>query len=337
MSIVSGHVPMSAAGDNPNFDALPAELKGIAVSQGHLLPTYSYNALHEVLDAFDVIHNDGKTPLYNWDFIDIIKKAEDAFNPSPLAAAKARIPGIQDYEIDTFIPRSHLITIYRSYQRWLMGLKSLDEALTARWAVYFLQTAMEKLMIEKIALKGVWGGVRTATQADRGADKSFKGMLSVLAEGAGVGGDIPAANIFEGDDTGLDIDNAYAQVQETCQLAYSSIDLKNIPMNVYLAPELFTLYNQARHKKAPESVKLGEMVTQPDYMPNLTFKPQTGLTGKEKIIITPFSNFKFSVNESPTNYNSEIHPVMKGYQLNLLASGGVDYGFGGAIFMNDLD
>lgn len=334
--IISGNLPSGIGNATPDFSTLPSDLQGIAISQGILLPTYMFDAMAEVLTAFDTIQNNGRTPLYTWEFIDIIKKAEDAFNPGNIAKLKARIPGMQDYEIDVFISRSELITIFRSYQKWIMGVESFDQALTAQFAVYFLQSAMQTLITSKIALKGVWGGIRTATQSDRGADKSFKGMLAVLAEGAGVGGDIPTGNIFANTDP-LDATHAYAEIMGVCQKAYANEDMLGVPMNVYLSPQAYTNYNKNRHTLAPDSVKLGEMITKPDYMPNLTFVEQQGLAVEpDKIIITPFSNFKFSVNTSPDHWNFEFEKVMKGNKLNILASGGVDYGYGPAIFMNDI-
>ncbi len=319
--------------DAIDLDLLPAQLKGIPISQGYLLPTYMFDALSEVLEAFDVIENDGKTPLYTWEFIDNIKKAEDDFNPDKIANITARIPILEDYEIDTSVARSELMSHFRSYQKWMFGLKTLDEALKADFAVYFLQKAMQELIVKKIALKAVWKGIRTATQADRGAEKALTGLIKRITDGRAVGGDIPAGNVFDGN--ALTVNNAYAEINGTCQLAYNNVDLTGIPLNCYLSPQAWTLYNKNRQALSPNTVKVGEMVTQPDYMPNITFVEQHGLAGKDTLVVTPKSNLKFSVNSNPEHYNVEMMKVMKGYELNILASGGVDYGYGKYLFSND--
>lgn len=317
-----------------DFSALPSSLQGIAVSKGVLLPTYMFDAMSEILQGFDVIQNDGKTPLYTWEFIDNIKKAEDAFNSNKVSKLTARIPTIEDYEIDTEISRSELISIFRSYQKWMMGLNTLDQALTADFAIFFLQKAMKELIVQKIALKAVWKGVRTSTQSDRGAEKSFTGMIKRISDGYGVGGDIPAGNVHEQEDP-LDATNAYNEINSVCQLAYNEPDLVGIPIDVFLSEQAWINYCKNRQALSPNTVKLGETVNKPDYMPNLTFKPQHGLAGKETVVATPVGNFKFSVNDNPNHYNLEMVKVIKGYQLNILASGGVDYGYGKYTFCND--
>lgn len=317
-----------------DFGSLPASLQGIAVSKGILLPTYMFDAMAEVLQGFDVIQNDGKTPLYTWEFIDNIKKAEDAFNSNKVSKLTARIPTIEDYEIDTEISRSELISIYRSYQKWMMGLESLDQALAADFAIFFLQKAMKELIVQKIALKAVWKGVRTATQADRGAEKSFTGMMKRIADGYGVGGDIPAGNVFE-QANAIDATHAYVEINSVCQLAYNDPDLVGIPIDVFLSEQSWINYCKNRQILSPNTVKLGETVDKPDYMPNLTFRPQHGLASKEFVCATPKGNFKFSVNDNPSHYNLEMIKAIKGYQLNILASGGVDYGYGKYNYCND--
>lgn len=317
-----------------DFTSLPSSLQGIAVSQGILLPTYMFDAMAEILQGFDVIQNDGKTPLYTWEFIDNIKKAEDAFNSNKVAKLTARIPIIEDYEIDTEISRSELISIYRSYQKWMMSLTTLDQALAADFAIFFLQKAMKELIVQKIALKAVWKGVRTATQSDRGAEKSFTGMIKRLTDGYAAGGDIPAENVHEQENP-LDATHAYEEINAVCQLAYNDIDLVGIPIDVFLSEQSWINYCKNRQTLSPNTVKLGETVNKPDYMPNLTFRPQHGLAGKETVVATPKGNFKFSVNDNPNHYNLEMVKQIKGYQLNILASGGVDYGYGKYNFCND--
>lgn len=317
-----------------DFTTLPASLQGIAVSKGILLPTYMFDAMAEILQGIDVIENDGKTPLYTWEFMDQIKKAEDAFVANKIAKLKARIPTIEDYEIDTEISRSELISIGRSYQKWMMGIESLDEALKADFALFFLQKAMKEMIVQKIALKAVWKGNRTVTQSDRGAEKSFTGLIKRISDGYAVGGDIPADNVFESEEA-LDEDNAYDEVNAVCQKAYNTVELTGLPINVYLSEQVWLNYCKKRRAMSPNTIKLGETTDKPDYMPNLTFKPQHGLAGKETVVVTPKTNLKFSVNDNPGNYNLEMAKVMKGYQLNILASGGVDYGYGAYLFCND--
>ena len=309
-----------------NFDTLPTELKGVAISQGALLPTYMFDAMSELLSSVDVIQNDGKTPLYTWEFFDLIKKAEDGFNPGKIADAKARIPIIEDFEIDTEVTRSELITHYRGYQKWMFGLTSLDQALKGDFAVFFLQAAMKDLLFKKLAAKGFWGGVRTTVQADRGADKNFTGLVKRITDGCGVGGDIPEDNQITSDI--IIAANAYAEINEHAQKAYADEDLDGIDKNYYLSHNDWMLYCKGRQAASPSTVPLGETVNSPDWMPDIIFKPQTGLSKQDFQLITPQSNIKFSVNDNPENFNFELQKVMKGFQLNLLASGGADYGYG---------
>ncbi len=318
-----------------NFDALPEELQGIQVSKGFLLPTYMFNAMTEFLDSVDVIENDGKTPLYTWEFFDLIKKAEDGFNPGKIAELTARIPTIEDFEIDTEISRSELISHYRGYQRWLMGLKSLDEALKGDWATYFLQQTMRDLMFKKLAAKGVWKGVRTNNQADRGADKSFTGLIKHITDGCAVGGDIPTENQVL--DDAIVLANAYSEINAFAQKAYDNEDLTGIEQNYYLSHQEWTLYCQARVAASNGTLAPGTMTDTPDYMPTIKFKPQIGLSQSDVQVITPRTNIKFSVNTNPEHYNFEMVKVIKGHQLNLLASGGVDYGYGKYLFVRQVD
>lgn len=309
-----------------DFENLPNELQGIAVSKGYLLPTYMFDAMSQLLASVDVIQNDGKTPLYTWEFFDLMKKAEDAFNPGKIAELKARIPSIEDFEIDTTVSRSEVMTHFRSYQAWLFGLKSLNEALKGDFAVYFLRNAMQDLLFKKLAIKGFWGGVRTTNQADRGADKNFTGMIKRITDGSGVGGDIPTGNVITS--AIIAAANAYAEINEHAQKAYADQDLAGIEKNYYLSENDYLLYCKGRQAASNNTIAPGATTDSPDWMPNIKFNTQAGLAGQDFQLITPKSNLKFSVNDNPTNFNFEMLKVMKGWQLNLLASGGADYGYG---------
>ena len=310
-----------------DFETLPTALKGIAIDKGFLLPTYMFDAMSELLKAFDVIQNDGKTALYTWEFFDIIKKAEDSFSAGKIADLKARTPILEDFEIDTEITRSELITHFRSYQKWLFGLSNLDQALKGDFAVFFLQKAMQDLMFKKIAAKGVWKGVRTTVQADRGADKNFTGLIKKVTDGCGIGGDIPAGNVYDGDS--LILTNAYAEINAFAQKAYDDVDLTGIDKNFYLSFQNWQLYCKGRQAASNGTIALGATTDTPDWMPEIKFAPQMGLSQSDDFqLITPKSNLKFSVNDNAENFNFEMLKVMKAWQLNLLASGGIDYGFG---------
>lgn len=316
-----------------DFSSLPAELKSAAIDHGYMMPTYMLNAMELLVQDIDVIPSDGKTPLYTWELQDMIKKAEDAFVPNSITKLVARTPTLVDYEIDTNIARSELISIYRNYTRHVMGLKTLDEALTANFAIHFLQHAMQKLIIEKIALKAIWGGVRTVTQTDRGADKALTGFVAKFTAGRGVGGDIPAGNVFESEP--ITESNAVAQVNGPAQLAYNNPDLAGIPLFLYCSPQTYQKYNINRVADSNGSLQPGTQSATPDYMPNIYFKPQHGLSGKDTIVITPKSNLKFCVNEDPTNFNTELRDGMKVWELNIMASGGVEYAYGPAVYLNE--
>lgn len=313
---------------------LPDALEAIIGQNPRLINDYVSDGFSKIRQDFVVDETDDKTPLINMQVMDILQPAKDDFNPTEDAIKfGARLPEFHDIDIDLSLKRSSVLNIYRSYIRFVTGLKSQKDVLDNPWPLFFLKEVMMKAGHD-LAVFSAFRGVRTNNQV--GALKVLNGLLYKFTAGRGGGGDIPTGNVFDSttDAAGFDAD-AYDEINSIAQLTEADDKLAGRPLIMYVSAATYRKYRGVRRAASPNIVSLNDFPETLDDFPNIRFKVEEGLGNKRFSFITVPNNLYFILNENYTNFNLKMIEDVKGWSMNVMFSADVNYGVGRWIFSND--
>ncbi|SDM41577.1 hypothetical protein [Siphonobacter aquaeclarae] len=317
-----------------DFSSLPAKLQETISANPIVFNQFLVDGFAKIREDFIVDESDEKTPLISMEVRDILQPAKDAFDPTPDAVKfGARMPEFHDIDIDLSLKRSDVLTFYRSYLKYVTGLKSQQDVLNNPWPLFFLQQILEKAGHD-LATVSAYRAVRN--DAQKGAGYVMNGLLYKLAEGRTTGGDIPAANVYDSvtDAAGFDAD-VYDEINEIAQLTESLPELAGRAMTMEVSARTYRLYKATRRAKSPNTVGLGEQPSTLDDFPNISLKVEAGLGNRRFSWLTVPGNKFFTFNQGFENFNAKLMEAIKGYEANLFFSADVNYGVGKYVFSND--
>ncbi|MCA0229892.1 MAG: hypothetical protein LCH91_05470 [Bacteroidetes bacterium] len=316
-----------------DVSSIPSELQALVNNNPVLLSEYLMDGFGLIQKNFQVIQTDDKTPLISYEVADVLQPAKDDFNPTANAVShKVRYADFKDMDIDLSLKRSDILKIYRSYERYIMGLTSKEEVLANPVQLYFLKDILARAG-RNLALKTAYKGVYNASGS--GSLAVADGLLLKFAAGRGVGGDIPSAQVYDSTVESITASNAYNEVNNVAQLTMSNPDMAGMPMLLRLSPEFYLKYKQNRRALFPNVVSPMENPTVLDDFQNITLVQEFGLQSTEFAFIEPGDNLFFTTDENVGNYSIKIIEDVKGWKLNIMLSGGFQYGAGKHLFMND--
>ncbi|MDQ1085638.1 hypothetical protein [Siphonobacter sp. SORGH_AS_1065] len=317
-----------------DFSGLPAELKETVSRNPMLFNTILIDGFEKIRTDFNVIECDEKTPLVSLEIQDILQPAKDEFDPTEGAVQfKARLPEFHDIDIDLSLRRSDILGFFRSYLKYVEGLKTQAEVLANPWPLFFLSKILEKAGHD-LALTSAYRAIRNNSK--KGALFVMNGLVYKLAQGRATGGDIKTGNVFNSTRTAADFDtNAYDEVNQIGKLTEQYPELVGRPMTIEMSLTTYNSYKESRRKKSEMLIALDDQPKTLDNYPHIKIKVEPGLGVSRFIWLTLDGNKFFTFNENYKNFNAKMIESIKGYEVNIMFSADVNYGYGKYVFSNN--
>ncbi|PQA59172.1 hypothetical protein [Siphonobacter curvatus] len=317
-----------------DLSKLPAQLQETLSNKPIVFNQILVDGFEKIRQDFIVDESDEKTPLLSMEVRDILQPAKDGFDPTENAVAfGARMPEFHDIDIDLSLKRSDILKYFRSYLKYITGLKTQAEVLANPWPLFFLEQILGKAGND-LALISAYQGERNDNQ--KGARYVMNGLLYKLTQGRASGGDIAESNIYESVLDAIEFDaGVYDETNELAQLTESVPELAGRAMFVEMSPRSYRLYKQSRRAKSPNLVSLSEQPTHLDDFPNIEIKVESGLGNKRFQWLTVPGNKFFTFNQGYENFTAKLMEAIKGYEANIMFSADVNYGTGKYVFSND--
>lgn len=317
-----------------NIDNLPAELEETISRNPIVFNEFLIDGFSRIREDFHVMESDDKTPLVTMAVMDILQPAKDDFDPTPDAVKfGAKLPEFHDIDIDLSLKRSEILNFYRSYLKYVVGLKTQEDVLRNPWPLFFLQQILQKAGHD-LAIITAYRGVRNNSQ--KGALHVLNGLLYKMTQGRATGGDIPSGNVYNSATSANDFDaDVYDEINEIAQLTEADPTLAGREMEMRMSARTYRLFRATRRAKSPETIGLADMPTKLDDFPHIGIKVEDGLGAKRFAFITVPGNLHFTFNQNYDNFNAKMIEDVKGWKLNLMFSADVNYGFGKYLFSNN--
>lgn len=296
--------------------------------------------INATMDGVAALRNDFTTELIrdkgllvSAEFIDNFRAASDSFQPGKVMEVRSRKAEFTQGDIDIKLTNSDIQKAYRSYLGWIMEpTRTEAEVRDNPFELFHIRQIIAQ-HFQFARTKTSWKGVYNPTP--QGAENIADGYIKKLATGRTAGGDIKASHVFTSAATITDA-NCYEQVLGLAQkLVDEREDLLNIPLNLYLSQRNYDRYKKGRRAAFPEFVGPGEKPTTLDDQTNISFVIDSGLVGKDTMVITPKQNLKFIADEAPGSYYINIVRAVKHWELSIRVSIGFDYASPDLVFLND--
>lgn len=326
----------NALTNSVDFSALPSQLQEVISTSPVVVRENVFDGWGAIRQDFEVLETDEKTPLLSLQIMDILKPASDDFDPTADAIKfGARMPDFHDIEIDLSLKRSQVLAYFRSYLKFISGLKTQNEVLANPWPLFLLGEILKKAGRD-LAVVSAYRATRN--NAQKGALYVLNGLLYHFTAGR-ASGDIPAGNVYDSVTTyatGAAFDaDVYDEANAIALKVEENADLAGQPMILHMSARNYRLYKETRRAKSPETVTLTENPTTLDDFPNISIKVDQGLGSKRFMFITVPGNLFFTFNENYQNMNIKMIEQVKGWELNIMFSAGITYGVGRLIFSNN--
>lgn len=282
---------------------------------------------------FNVQLTRDKAPLVRMDMKDGMKVASDNFAGQQLLDVKSRVATFVEGDIDIEIKFSDIKAAYQTYLGWLVEpSRTLAEVRETPFELFFIRRVIAQ-HFEYIRLKTAYKGVYNAAAV--GSENLTDGFITKFTAGRGVGGDIAASHVFDGE--AITAANAYAQVNGVANLIDGvNSKLRNEQLIAVMSHTVYDKYRANRRALFPNFVGPADMPTVLDDYSNIKIVVEPGLAGKETIVITKKDNLCFIANENPGVYQINVVKAIKSWQISIRISAGFDYASPDWTFINDL-
>ena len=311
---------------------LSAELQERLSDEEAIFEKY-FNPMDGVLDAVAVFDDVvDKLPLYNLDVADPNQPGKSTFTPkSGVLDWKNRTLEVKEGEVTLEITRDQIEAMHRTHLA-----KIRNEA--RRGSVYDLP--FEDYMLERVIMKSaqnlrnlaLFKGVLNAagtTSAD-----ILDGWLTLIAADI-IATNIPAANVFTGG--AITSANAEAQFNGVRDIVIAqNPEYIDQPLVCLAAPENVQNYwtnYQANHGALPYNTSFERRNL--EGLSNCPIIPEIGMTGSDRIVITPAFNMAFGSDAAERMSNIEIERHKRNLLFMIDFKIGVNYGIAELIWTND--
>ena len=316
-----------------NFSTFPAVLMNTYEDNAEILVDAVIDGVKTLNNDFNVKKCRNKAPLLTQDFIDAAQVAQQPFNPQTAWTVKTRLASFDSIDIDLTMTYADIKQYYDSYMgELMMGGKSLAEVRKNPFEAYFLKQIIKR-HFAFFRTKTTWKGSRVAGPI--GSQFVADGLNVKTAIGRAAGGDIPGSQWLA--QAPMTVANAYAQVSAIIGLVNTNKpELLSGDLNCYMSQNTYTLYRQNRRALFPNTVGPDDKPTISDDYSNVNFVIDSGLAGKDTVLVTRKENLCVITNDSPETFSMNIVPQVKGFDINIRYELGMDYATPNWMFLNNL-
>lgn len=317
---------------NLDVTQIPSELMAHVEANPEIITDIIQDGFQQVSNDFDVRYAEDEEVITSMKVLDTLRVASDDFQPAKGASFGTRKWKMQEIDADFFIPRSQILSIAKSYLRKVKSLGTVQQVLDNPFETFFLNEIIQGqglFLRENSSWKGDADGTKV------GSLFAVDGLLLKMITGAAGGGDIPAANTLTVAGAFADDAAVYYHVQELADKYDDNLPrLAESSAEVRLSRTMWKRYNRGRRILFPDHVGPKETTLSPDEHDNKKFVVDSGLAGKETVLVTPPNNLFFGT-DGAIQPRLSINPILKGWEVNIFLRCAFDYAHGPFIVRNN--
>ena len=319
---------------NPNITDLTANLQEY-VSDNPAIFGKHFVPLNDMFDFMSIYPNiEDKQPLLELAVSDPNQPGNRAsFAPKEnVLNWKNRTLVVKNAEITLQFKQSEIESMWRSYLAKIAQEQSRGNVYDFPFESYMMQKVIEKSK-DQIRRLSVWKGALNAT-GTTSAD-IMDGYLTKIAADI-TGGAIPAGNVFTG--AAITASNAEAQFNGVRDLLITQYpEYMNMDLVCFAAPENVHYYStnyQANHDSLPYNNEFKK--TMLEGLSNCPIIPEIGLTGSDRIVLTPVGNLAYGNDAAERMSNIEIEKKDRTVTVLVDWKQGVEYAIAELLLTNSL-
>ncbi len=312
-----------------DFTALPEKLKGYALSNNTSILTKLMIDGMAFLSYVQLLIGNDEIPLTELVVGELLQPGgKDTFSPKGKLDFKARIGKVRPCKVDLTFMQSDINRIWKSYLGEIAkATATKGDVYSLPFEAFFMQTIIAKVQ-EDLRLKAAFKGKLNA--AGTAAADTMTGWLEILKVMI-IDGEVPAGNIFAGAPiTSANAIDQFKGVKKLISDAY-----RDQPMICLAAPSKIEAYfedYQTTHGSLPYNTEFKKNTLEGS---NIIFQPEPGMSGSNRIIITPQRNmFWLADNLAGTN-SIIIEREKRNIHVLMDFECSPDFGVGGLIWTND--
>jgi len=252
---------------------------------------------------------------------------KDTFTPKGGANFKARIGKVRPGKVDLRFTPTQITTLYKSYLGQVSGGKI--DIYQFPFEAFIMTKIIERLRRD-IHLRAVFTGVYNA--AGTAAADIMDGLLTKVAADI-TAGNIPASNVLAG--APITAVNAYDQVSALVDRVVADPEYNSVPMVMLLSPLNMRRYNQdyqTTFGALPYNNGFEQQIIDGT---SIRFVVEPGLTGSNRLIVTPQENFYWLVDDQSRIDTLTVEYALRNISVMVDFNAGVEYGIAELIWTND--
>lgn len=311
-----------------DFTGLPDKLK--AYSMGNMtsiLTQLMIDGLSFLNYATLIIGND-EVPLMEMMTGEMLQPGgKDTFDPKGKFEFKSRIGKVKPCKVDLTFQQSDLIRIWKSYLGQIAKSASKGDVYSIPFENFFMQQIISKTK-EDLHLKAAFKGKYDKTS--KAAAAVMDGYLTVL-ESMVANGEIAPAQIFAGAPvTSVNAIDQFKGVKKLVPDAY-----RDQTLICLAAPSLIENYfedYQTTHGSLPYNTEYKKNTLEGS---NIIFQPEVGMSGSNRIIITPEKNIFWLADTLAGMDSIIIEKEKRNIHVLMDFECSSEFGTGGLIWTND--
>jgi hypothetical protein len=275
-----------------------------------------------------------KQPLYNLDVSDPGQPGDrSSYAPkSGVLDWKNRTLEVKNGEVTLKFTQNQIEALRRTHLAKIASEEREGNVYAVPFEEYMVQRVLAKL-VDQVERTLKWKGALNATGTTTAAiANGFETKIAADISAT----DIPAANVFTG--AAVTGSNALAQFQGILDIIASQApEYLTQDLVCYAAPENIKFYwenYRATHGALPYNQDFQKRVLLD--MPNIELIPQVGLSGDDRIVITPRDNFAIGTNALEAMGNISVETRERAVHFLVDFKIGFEYGLADLIWTNDL-
>ncbi len=273
-----------------------------------------------------------KLPLYELDVSDPNQPSKSTHTPKAgVLDWKNRMLTVKEGEITLKFTKAQIEALHKTHLAKINSMARRGSVYDVPFEEYMLRRVIEKSS-DQLRRLGVWKGVLNAS-GSTSAD-ILNGILTILATDIAAT-TVPAANVATG--AAITSSNAEAQFNAVKDIVIAqNPEYIDQPLVCYAAPENVQHYwknYQANHGALPYNTSYEKRNL--EGLGDCPIVSEIGMTGSDRIIITPRGNMALGTDAAERMSNIEIEKHLRDIHFLVDYKVGVNYGIAQLIWTND--